>query len=769
MSATAVVNIPEKLAVGTNKFVVESSLKAVEKLEGAITATVDALMSLLLLVVRHYLNTYACILDFLAAATFGSVQYYATTVQSFVNYQAAQISAALVAGINNINDSLQAAQQSGLGALQGFLNNIPGVNVNFNLQGIAVFPQVQAGLQNIQLIPQDFVNGLKDIKIPSAVAAEAQLLNSMKQPAELLKAKIVTGLSSIELFGDPLPVPTHIDGVNICSSGVAYNNSLDAIGSFEKSVSSSISYLSTIVWISFVVVVCFSVTSAALLYWNDLATKRAIAAIIESAEGKHSTREQNQNVAASVLERVKDPLVYSMTTATVHLPLPGSPVILDRLQWYIRYTLHPGSLAITAVGIAGILLISSSQAVLADSFQHLRTDLNAEMCSWEVQGRGAIGIAVYEATSPWAAGVNVALSNAENTINSKVFGWIGDVVAPVNNTLNSLTNVVTGGIQTAFGEVPPLQQALLSLFGCLLGAPLRELEDGLNALAHGLSINLPKVNETSIAVEAESLLNVMTTTRVAIVGTRNDDTGEWHGGLVGALQDKYVAALEADRNFFGNVLLLGLVVPMIGLVKICWWLFVDIADPIIGPALARSLERTTSFFSNTVMQGLSTISWVEPSWLHAILEWRKREDLSDRQQLTKKSSTEILQTSSATDIQTSPPSLAPFSRQTAIANTGLRTVPSTKLSTMPPSGPATASSSLTLSHVSAPATMFVSPTGLPVHPNRSSSASLLDEGPSTSSTLQRDARGVSRHGFRMPQMDARFADQLKRRISGGRK
>ncbi|KXS10501.1 hypothetical protein M427DRAFT_73902 [Gonapodya prolifera JEL478] len=715
MSATAVVNIPEKLAVGTNKFVVESSLKAIEKLEGALTATVDALMSL--------------------------------------------------PGINNIKNALQAAQQSGLGALQGFLNNIPGVNVNFHLQGIAVFPQVQAGLQNIQLIPQDFVNGLKAIKIPSAVAAEGQLLHSLKQPAELLKTKIITGLSSVQLFGDPLPVPAHIDRVIICSSGVAYNNSLDAIGSFEKSVFSSISYVSTIVWISLVVVVCFSVLSAALLHWNDLATKRAIAAIIESAGAKHSTHEQNQNVAASVLERVKCPLVYSITTGTVHLPRLGAPVILDRLQWFIRFTLHPGSLAITAVGIAGILLISSSEALLADSFQHLRTDLNTEIYAWEVQGRGAISNAVHEATSPWAAGVNMALSDAENTINSKVFGWIGDVVAPVNNTLNSLTNVVTGGIQTAFGGVPPIQQALLSLFGCLLGAPLRELEDGLNALAHGLGINLPKVNETAIAVEAESLIDVMATTRIAIVGTRKDDTGEWHGGLVGALQDKYATALEADRAFFVNVLLLGLLVPMMGLAKICWWLFLDVADPIVGPALARSWERVTSFFSNTVMQGLSTMSGVQPSWLH--VEWRKREDPSDRLQLTKKSSTKILQTGSATDIQTSPPPPPTFFRQPTVVNTGVRADPSTKSSTISLSGPGTTSSPLTRSHVSAPSTMFVGTTGLPVHANRSSSASLLGE--SSSSTLQRDTSGASRPGFRMPQMDARFADQLKRRISGGRK
>ncbi|KAJ3339154.1 plasma membrane fusion protein prm1 [Gonapodya sp. JEL0774] len=766
VSATAIVNIPEKLAVEINAGLVQATVTGIKKLEGALTATVDALTNLLTLAIKHYLNTYACLLDFLSAATFGSVQYYADVMQVFINQHVAQITSALSSGLNNINAALVQAQQNGLGALQGFLNGIPGVSVNINAQQVLQLPQVSVELQSIQVIPLDFVNSLKVIQVPSAVAAEAQLLDLMKRPSQvgatvrewhstyvfsnrlhkcvqILKGEIVTGLSSISLFSSPLPLPPHTERVIICSS----NTTSQAISHFEDVLRTSISSLTTGIWILIGAVALVLALSEVLVYWRDRSTKQAIARILDSPNRQSSVLEWNSYVADSIFERIRSPLAYELSTrACMLLPCTRSRTSLDQMEWFVRYVCHPGSLAIISTGILGMILTTIAQPLVSQRVDALRSSLTAEMTDWEDQGRVAIDNAVLSVTRPWADGVNDALSTLENTINNDVSGWIVGVVTPVNTTLNFLTNHVTDGVQAVFGGVPPIEHALSSLFRCLFEAPIRELEQGLATLAQGLSINLPRVNETALAVEAESALAVLTVVRVGVVGTHNERTGKREGGFVGAMEKRYEATLNEDRKFYMHILLFGLIVPVVGFLRIICWLVLDVCRSIGGHYFPRSSDSRRMSMTAFLQDSQPERAWTTPRWIDDAGYWFRstfargqQESSTDRKA---KISAAVLQFSSASIPGTSVTSSGSPVR-------GIAPLRARAQYDMFPSSPHTGILRSSDSQSE----------------ERSLSSSLLND---FTYVGLRSPASQSSHWWEAQQLDPRVVEQLKRRVSTGK-
>jgi hypothetical protein len=257
----------------------------------------------------------------------------------------------------------------------------------------------------------------------------------------------------------------------------------------------------------------------------------------------------------------------------------------DALTWFGLYVFHPAPLACLLIGIFGILSVQVQLAVVGPLQSQYSTQLSNNINDLTGTIASKLNVTMFQESAAYAQSLNQKIVGVETTINSDLFGWVNATIVPLNNTLANFYSEVQDAVETLFGNTP-FEAPAQEFVRCLIGTKIIGIENALTFLQQNLQVDLPRVNETALALSQSSVNEVAKPISAAAVGS--GDNGD-DGGLVGKIISQYINALEKERiTFFLFLLLWGLAV-VIALLIMAWHLW-------ILPAIHRR-------------------GWKEPRWL----------------------------------------------------------------------------------------------------------------------------------------------------------
>jgi len=242
----------------------------------------------------------------------------------------------------------------------------------------------------------------------------------------------------------------------------------------------------------------------------------------------------------------------------------------DRLAWFLAFIFHPSALTCLVVGITGILLVCIQLIALRPIQERLARETDALTAHVTNAIGSAINTALAGESKRYATAVNAALTTVRTTLDTQLFAWIDTASGGLNATVVAYYAEIQSGVNTAFGTnsttPSPLFGAAANQFlDCVLGSKINTLQAGISFLKANLRITLPTVPDDVLLLSPALLSDVSQPVADAAVGSDGDD-----GGILGALLDRYLAALRAELIMFAVILGVWFLIVLLGLGVVAW-------------------------------------------------------------------------------------------------------------------------------------------------------------------------------------------------------
>lgn len=104
---------------------------------------------------------------------------------------------------------------------------------------------------------------------------------------------------------------------------------------------------------------------------------------------------------------------------------------------------------------------------------------------------GHVVTSLEQASTKWAKDSNSIILEFQGDMNDNMFGRVRNATHAANDTINKLDDTMHEGVSKAFGGVPPLEQFLNDVLGCLIGNKLELVQEGLTWVNDKAYITFP--------------------------------------------------------------------------------------------------------------------------------------------------------------------------------------------------------------------------------------------------------------------------------------
>jgi hypothetical protein len=171
------------------------------------------------------------------------------------------------------------------------------------------------------------------------------------------------------------------------------------------------------------------------------------------------------------------------------------------VRWAISYITSPPALFVLSLGIAGLLGVLC-QYLLLRQIQTSAPQLAAEIGKFAAMVVDKLN----NASTSWAMSSNEAINKTTVDINENVFSWVQSGTTALNDTLNTMVDTMSNGVNTFLGDIPPLKNAVKGVLDCLIIFKLQGIQKGLTWANENAHISFPTLPEDAFSREAEKAL-----------------------------------------------------------------------------------------------------------------------------------------------------------------------------------------------------------------------------------------------------------------------
>ncbi|KNC99196.1 uncharacterized protein SPPG_05452 [Spizellomyces punctatus DAOM BR117] len=658
VAATAMASVPHYAAAGFNQATVDSINAITSSTAKMLSGAVAMLNELVLMVLQSYTNLLFCILDAFVGLAVNTVAMYAEQITDFLNTQLAVISNALEKSLDVLNGQLQNFVDR-LGDAINTIADVFGGHVDGGVFQPVRFPSVSNKL-NFQ-IPDDFVNTLKNLsnEVPSFEDLGEQLATLISKPFGLLEGLIDDQLGDLKGIANDaklVPIPAVAGHVQFCDDAMDYGWIDELVHALNLALLLGAGLVAAIAFFS----ILANMVTVVYDHWQFEKSVRLYAKILQDHKGINQTPVLEGRPGIST---TKDEKAALHATARDLIHAAGSPAKyrwMDRLtkflfrsersrvrfHWFVDYVSHKPSLLCVCAGLLGLGMVLLQMwmidIVKEKTAQAVSEGIHASM---DKLVRTVVA-EVYGVAQPYVDATNNQIDLVETTTNRVLFGWIGNIIDAINNTMSTFEQGFNNALNSAFGSVPPLKTALVAFANCVVGSKIRTLEAVFEALTTKSHLTLPRIHlnmiagldDDAIRRQLQTAQSIMDTspaanTNATMDGSTENSNATTNGTLVrrvrrddansttvsddeeSIFKREVEAFLESYRNSLRQQILpflaifgFGSLVFFMGLIRVCVWVIGDHirhrrGAPLEASKATSSLARPANAYAGPSAQG----------------------------------------------------------------------------------------------------------------------------------------------------------------------
>ena len=450
----------------------------------------------------------------------------------------------MASALGSAVNTLQTGLNSAIGGVNSALGSIPGFGDRANIPTITIDT---SPLSNVS--PPDSWSGpLNDLnnKLPTLNDLRAALSSLIDQPFNALKGQINTTYADVAstFNAAQLPLPP-VRTVEFCNN--VDTSIVDDIGQPLVRIAET----AALVLLGLVISVAIS---SALVEWYRY---RQLQKTIEDVRELWSDPSAPRGASIPTLQLTDENILTlnaqleqglgTRVSAFLARVFRLQPQTRDTLAWFIAYMTYPPALmclVIGAVGIAATLiqlaLIRPLEQVFANAGDIIIGNFTQNI---ENEITNAIGID----SAAYAAAVNKWLDDTTATVNNELFGFANTATNAVNSTIVQFYQSIEDGVHATF-DGTAFAAPIIEFLRCVVGNKVFALEKGLAWLKQNLSLRLPHVAPTVLALGAGNVSELASPISAAAAGNGTSAADE--SGIMARAFESYRKVLRGEVYMF---------------------------------------------------------------------------------------------------------------------------------------------------------------------------------------------------------------------------
>ncbi|KAI5818112.1 hypothetical protein BZA77DRAFT_364819 [Pyronema omphalodes] len=541
---TAMASMPHYMARGLNDMTASTIEAGIHALAKTLEMMITGVQEIVVFVINWFVSTYVCLITLALNGAVNAALDALKELADFVNEITAGIVKGADASLNGIKDAIEKiTSKIPFSFLGGIENKID--------TSLPALDKIRNGIT----IPDSFkekVDGYKK-NLPDFKTVKQAGDDAIRIPFQILHNKVNSTIGNYQFDRSVFPIPQK-EKLNFCSTDPSINNFFDNLSSAVHKLRGII--IGVILALAFLVMIP--------MYWRD---RRAFL--------------KTKRHAYMLNHGAYDPVdvVYiasSPTPSLIALRISKMVTSSDRrrilVRWAISYITSPPALFVLSLGIAGLLGVLC-QYLLLRQIQTSAPKLAAEIGKFAAMVVDKLN----NASTSWAASSNEAINKTAVDINENVFSWVQTGTTALNDTLNTMVDTMSTGVNKFLGDIPPLQSAVKGVLDCLIVFKIQGIQKGLTWANENAHISFPTVPEDAFSRGAEKAMDEQNGDSFL------NDPGSLAGDKITAVVEKLIAKWE--KSLYQEACISAGVVG-------CWLLLLVIA---IGRTLAlwwgRELTR----------------------------------------------------------------------------------------------------------------------------------------------------------------------------------
>ncbi|RXW22981.1 hypothetical protein EST38_g2857 [Candolleomyces aberdarensis] len=556
-AATSAASMPRYMALATNQQFADAVNASLRGARQALTLSLTVMEAIINFIIDLYRSIFLCFLELVVR---GGLAILIGAVNELNN-----VISTVTSGLRtSIQNDIAGANR----AISGAFDVINRINPFNDIEA----PQIPApnldGLANIQ-IPGSFQESLVRLNetIPTVSSIKEKLEEIINTPFELLKKDINDTFATIQFDGSALPVPEQ-SRVSFCSEldmSVVDDIGRDIIKAFKIGIVILIVLALVLIGLNCLLTwYKWRCMKSHLEYtrqaWNTdptmVHTKGSISSAPQVTLSDHNLMMLHANSSHPLITRI---------TNQISTRLRFTPTQHTNFQWFFNYIFHPPAAACLLIGFFGLLLVEIQLLALGPMVAKYQGQAAETSRDFSLLIANSINENMLNQSTIYAQQVNAEVDTIQNTINNGVFGWVNVTTTQLNTTINEFYDDVQNAVNTVFGGTI-LETPATEFIRCLIGSKVDAIENALTFLHDNLRVDMPRVNNTALLLNPDSVNEASAPIAAAALGGGAEDDQ----GLVGRLVNSYANILKQERVTFGIFLGLWGIVVLMGICVLLW-------------------------------------------------------------------------------------------------------------------------------------------------------------------------------------------------------
>lgn len=172
------------------------------------------------------------------------------------------------------------------------------------------------------------------------------------------------------------------------------------------------------------------------------------------------------------------------------------------VRWVIAYATTYTALFVLALSAAGAFSCLC-QWIVIQAIQRQSPGLAGTVGDFA----GHVMTSLEQASTRWANDSNSIILGLQDDINDNMFGHVRTATHAANDTINKFDIAMHEGVSKAFGGVPPLEQFVNDILGCLIDNKLESVQEALTWVNEKARVTFPMFPADVFSVDADDSIS----------------------------------------------------------------------------------------------------------------------------------------------------------------------------------------------------------------------------------------------------------------------
>ncbi|KAI5799967.1 hypothetical protein EDC01DRAFT_628478 [Geopyxis carbonaria] len=538
---SAMASMPHYMSKGVNEMAAIGIETAVHALQETLLLMITAIQEIVIFIINLVTSTYLCLITLAVKGSVGVV---------------ADVTSEITDGINNfmggmvtsIEDEIKDAQElinkaldgiESVGNFFGAKNPIPDVSI----------PSIDK-LKSYK-IPDTFSKKVKELEndIPDFKEVQKAANDVIRIPFQKIQKLVESQLKIYKFDRSNFPIPEK-EKMTFCSDNPTINNFFNKLVALVHKVRN----------ILIGIIVTLAILVMGPMAYRDIhnwRTMRSRAYMLTD-----STREFDP---VDVVHIASHPAPSTFGLRVANYVKPGRRQVLVR--WAISYITSPPALFVLSLGVAGLAGVLC-QVILLKQVESKAPELAAEIGEFA----GLVVDKLNASSRAWGEQTNKAITSTNEELNDELFGWVKDGTDAMNDTLNTLVDKMSEGVETAFGGTP-LENPVKDVLKCLIGYKIEGIQKALTWAHDHAQITFPTLPVDTFSLGALDSLGSDSPGSESFLSNPDSAATDQITDVVVKLTKKWENMLTQEAAISGAVTAIWFIVLLIALIRVfsLWW------------------------------------------------------------------------------------------------------------------------------------------------------------------------------------------------------